>query len=379
MDSWWICSVRAQSILSDHILDLLNQSWYGFSMQSLFLRIKKIALLALFVFCFGVMKFFHAVPPAHAMVISAGSDSYVTYERIPISAIFVGQGASVQAVLRLRDSTTPTATLTLFDDGKHKDSDPNDGTYSNEFAGVSTPGKYVIDVTAVGTTDKGDRFNEQQQVPVTIEDTPTLPADLFISVTGPSTVVSGSQMEYSVVFGNKGPANADVHIDLLFPDEVKEIMHIADTVGEGEQTSYGHIWLIKNLEAGSRRNATVKISVPSTISVGTEITAHFNIEALDLADYISWEDNQAETTTKVIAANPALNRDISPIQEISLTEKPRVYVDKDSSKLVLLILSAGILIATTTIGLVWLKRRTKPLSQLPPNPTQITPPLDKYW
>lgn len=379
MDSWWICSVHAQSILSDHILDLGNQNWYGLSMPSLFLRIKKIALLALFVFCFGVMRFFHAVPPAHAMVVSAGSDSYVTYERIPISAIFVGQGASVQAVLRLRDSTTPTATLTLFDDGKHKDSDPNDGTYSNEFVGVSTSGKYVIDVTAVGTTDKGDRFTEQQQVPVTIEDSPTLPADLFITVAGPATVVTGSTIEYTFTYGNKGPANAEVFITLFFPEEIKAITYIADTLGDGEETSYGRIWLVKDLPAGSRQTATVKVSVPSTIPVGTEITAHFNIEALDLADYISWEDNQAETTTNVIAANPALNRSISPIQENSLTEKPRVYVDKDSSKLVLLILGVGILIAITTTGIIWLKRRTKPQSQLPPNPTQITPPLDKYW
>ncbi len=74
--------------------------------------------------------------------------------------------AQVEARVTPADGTTTT--VPLFDDGRHHDTDADDGVFAGLFPGTETPGPCTIRLVATGTTPAGHRFERELSLTTTV-------------------------------------------------------------------------------------------------------------------------------------------------------------------------------------------------------------------
>lgn len=164
------------------------------------------------------------------MVAQTNKESYLTSEPIFVGATLDDPlpitGATVTATIQ---TPSGTSQIQLFDDGTHGDDQADDGTYVNFFSDTSAEGVYEISTEAAGTSNNGEPFARLAELSMLVEPHPAPPADLFIQKSGPAEIVAGSELVYTITYGNNGPQTAtSVLISDVPPSDTT---YISDTFG----------------------------------------------------------------------------------------------------------------------------------------------------
>lgn len=100
-----------------------------------------------------------------SLVVSTDKGSYRIDEEIQIKATFRDRDVPILGADVVAETWKPDQSvdkITLYDDGTHGDDTPNDGVYSNVYAGSSTPG--YIDISVGATTASIARTTERHIV-----------------------------------------------------------------------------------------------------------------------------------------------------------------------------------------------------------------------
>lgn len=272
-----------------------------------------------------------------------------------------------------------SATITLFDDGKHEDGFADDGTYGNVFTNTSTSGSYQITAYSSGVSISSDAFERETREIVYVEmrpeitvevnapadreveagtsglldfeiantgtvfetyklltgppetdlwadvssipdtitvgpgltETVSIPfnvppiedfpvanslvllaisqteslvkdsdsvnisvpaADLHTTLTGPKKAAQGTEIEYTIVYGNRGPNDAaNIVLAARLPDGVN---YLENTLGDVTLQPDGSLaWFLPSLPAGVEGQFNISVSVSSKVKAGTVLSS----------------------------------------------------------------------------------------------------------
>jgi len=233
-------------------------------------------------------------------------DDYVAYDPIKVLVTLSDYqpilGATVIATIQ--PPLSSSSQMTLYDDGAHGDGAADDGTYANSYTDTAADGSYSFAVDASGTSNTGEAFTRQLEESTYVAQTPSLPADIYITMTGPAEVEQGLTLSYDITYGNNGPTGGvSVTIESVFPEGAS---YVGDTLG-GVQLipGVGASWILGVLDPGEQGSFTLDLSISHTITPG--IIIENTVSVFDEAEPDgsldpNCTDNFAVVTTTVQAA-----------------------------------------------------------------------------
>ncbi len=182
--------------------------------------------------------------------------------------------------------------------------------------------QFTNTATVQSASTDSNSANNTSSVQTTVTCTTTNTADVSITKAGPATAIPGSQLSYTLIVTNAGPATAtNVTVSDPFPSQLQ---YVSSTVSpntnasctvSGTQLSCS----LGNLNSGETRNITLTFNIPTSIQACAYITNMASVTTT--ATDSNFSNNQSQTISTQMRCDtynpnpppPPRYRDVEPV------------------------------------------------------------------
>ncbi len=158
------------------------------------------------------------------------------------------------------------------------------------------------------TTDPNLSNNQSQTVTTALECPITAGADLSISKTGPSTIVRGGVVQYTLTALNAGPGTGT---NIAFTDPIPAglTFNASQSSGNCVQSSNNIVCNSLTLGSGQSASVTVSFNVPNTLTCNSTIANIASVSTSATDPNLS--NNQSQTVTTTVTCPPVTTADMA--------------------------------------------------------------------